>query len=608
MNDWLLACMDLDRHCLKRSSQFIASLLMHVPDTATNCPDIIPKMNRQELSVYMLAKMHFDMHQYTQAKALLEQFQPRFGPMRFLQYYAEYMALEQTHYRRQDQPLFSPVRDSSRFSDLLERFHRLYSSASLSDDGYMLYLYGVVLLKVGLNERALEVLIASIRLKPLNWSAWLDLAHCLTPDTYLTIIHPLPECITKHLFLVHMSAEFDRDHQTALAILDRLSDQGGLGRAQFLMAHRAILAYHQRQFHEALALFEQLIEKYPHSVEYMDIYSNILYVMEDAPNLSALAHRCTQLDPYTPQTCLVIGNYYGLKGQHERAIQSFQRALKLDHSYTSAWTLMGHEYIELRNTHAALESYRRALDYSASDYRAWFGLGQTYEMLQMPQFAGWYFRKAVELRQGDGRLWFALGSVLEKQGDLEGAKAVYRRVLAAKLHLDATESPSKLVESGVMVHQQQEWTVQDLSVLAKLGQLEESMGRSDRAAVWYDFFLRLVTTMQRDRNASLSSSTSTTSSAAVSLHDGMHGMESQDTERHGTTTTTTTSSPSHGESGASGSGIADMLNVVMQVDEGDILRAAQFMRAYTRHSMKRQGPRVGETTVDYDELIAQFGQ
>ena len=39
----------------------------------------------------------------------------------------------------------------------------------------------------------------------------------------------------------------------------------------------------------------------------------------------------------------------------------FQRALKLNPQYTSAWTLMGHEFMERKNTSAAIEAYRKAI-------------------------------------------------------------------------------------------------------------------------------------------------------------------------------------------------------------------------------------------------------
>ena len=51
----------------------------------------------------------------------------------------------------------------------------------------------------------------------------------------------------------------------------------------------------------------------------MDAYSNILYVKEEFAALSHLAHRCASADKYRPETCAIIGNYYSLKGQHEKA-------------------------------------------------------------------------------------------------------------------------------------------------------------------------------------------------------------------------------------------------------------------------------------------------
>jgi anaphase-promoting complex subunit 8 len=127
----------------------------------------------------------------------------------------------------------------------------------------------------------------------------------------------------------------------------------------------------------------------------MDIYSNILYVHESFAPLSELAHRMTQTDKYRyisfffllsssssftslyrwavlsnifeptynhtncvsslcvnrPETCCVVGNYYSLRNQHEKAVLYFQRALRLNPSYLSAWTLMGHEYVEVRRAY-----------------------------------------------------------------------------------------------------------------------------------------------------------------------------------------------------------------------------------------------------------------
>jgi len=55
----------------------------------------------------------------------------------------------------------------------------------------------------------------------------------------------------------------------------------------------------------------------------MDTHSNILYVKENFPALSHLAHRTAATDKYRPETCCIIGNYYSLKAQHEKVSCSF---------------------------------------------------------------------------------------------------------------------------------------------------------------------------------------------------------------------------------------------------------------------------------------------
>ena len=55
-----------------------------------------------------------------------------------------------------------------------------------------------------------------------------------------------------------------------------------------------------------------------------------------------------------------LGNYYSLRGDHDKAVLYFKQALSLNPKYLPAWTLLGHEYVELKNTSAAILSYRKA--------------------------------------------------------------------------------------------------------------------------------------------------------------------------------------------------------------------------------------------------------
>ena len=162
----------------------------------------------------------------------------------------------------------------------------------------------------------------------------------------------------------------------------------------------------------------------------MDAFSNVLYVKDQKVALSHLAHRSVGVDKFRPETCIIVGNYYSSKGRHEKAVQYFQRALKLNRDYLSAWTLLGHEYIEMKNTAAAIEAYRRAVDISDREYRAWYGLGQTYEIMNMLLHALFYFRKAAALHPHDARMWCAIGGCLLGLDRRNDAEKSYERAVS----------------------------------------------------------------------------------------------------------------------------------------------------------------------------------
>lgn len=191
------------------------------------------------------------------------------------------------------------------------------------------------------------------------------------------------------------------------------------------MAQTAMAYHNMRDVDRAIATFNQLQQVDPYRLDNMDTFSNLLYVKEMKAELAYLAHHCCEIDKYRVETCCILGNYYSLRAQHEKAVLYFQRALKISPSYLCAWTLMGHEYMELKNTSAAIQAYRQAVEVNRRDYRAWYGLGQTYEILKMPFYCLYYYRQAQVLRPNDSRMVVALGEAYDNLGRNEEAKRCY---------------------------------------------------------------------------------------------------------------------------------------------------------------------------------------
>ncbi|RYP79263.1 hypothetical protein DL770_006748 [Monosporascus sp. CRB-9-2] len=287
----------------------------------------------------------------------------------------------------------------------------------------------------------------------------------------------LPQNIVSFMFHIHTSLELYQHDANLANSLDQLLNI--FPNSSFLLTCDALLSYHAKDLVAAEQRFSHLLSLHPHRLDSLDHYSNILYVMNLRPKLAFLAHLCSSVDKFRPESCVVIGNYYSLLSLHEKAVQYFRRALTLDRSCLSAWTLMGHEYVELKNTHAAIESYRRAVDVNRRDYRAWYGLGQTYEVLEMHAYALWYYKKAAGLRPWDGKMWMAVGSCLQRMNrNQDGIKAL-KRALLAESYYDAGSSFGS--GSGSM-----RGANMDPEILLQIATMYDSLGEEEDAKTYME--------------------------------------------------------------------------------------------------------------------------
>ncbi|KAI9149302.1 Anaphase-promoting complex subunit [Paramyrothecium foliicola] len=351
----------------------------------------------------------------------------------------------------------------------------------MGSQGWLEYLYGMVLAKEKNDEKALDYFIRSVHKYTMNWGCWLEMTSLISRVEDLNrISRHCPQNILSYMFHLHTSLELYQQSPSLANSLEQLLSI--FPTSSFLLTCNALLAYHAKDLGAAEQHFSRLLSLHPHRLDSLDHYSNILYVLNLRPKLAFLAHLCSSVDVFRPESCVVIGNYYSLLSMHEKAVQYFRRALTLDRSCLSAWTLMGHEYVELKNTHAAIESYRRAVDVNRRDYRAWYGLGQAYEMLQMHTYSLWYYKKAAGLRPWDGKMWMAVGSCLQKMGrERDGIKAL-KRALLAEAYYDVGSS----FGSGDLLGARNAIGHMDPEILLQIAAMYEQLGEEEEAKAYME--------------------------------------------------------------------------------------------------------------------------
>lgn len=264
--------------------------------------------------------------------------------------------------------------------------------------------------------------------------------------------------------------------------------------------------------------------------------------MGERPQLAFVAQVATATDKFRPETCCVVGNYYSLKSEHEKAVMYFRRALTLDRNFLSAWTLMGHEYIEMKNTHAAIESYRRAVDVNRKDYRAWYGLGQAYEVLDMSFYALFYYQRAAALRPYDPKMWQAVGSCYAKMGRIEQSiKALKRALVAGSYYAEDSSSQVGGMGGGGGPARK----ILDPETLHQIATLYERLGDEEEAAAYMELTLQQESgqVVQEEEEVSSDDDQSGTDVPSSSRRTRKSSREAEEEEEtwHGTGVTATTS-------------------------------------------------------------------
>lgn len=136
-----------------------------------------------ELPVFLLSKSYFDVHEYDRSSAVVANC--RSSKSRFLHLYAQYIAGEKRRDEESEMilgPLDTAATQNREIQSILSTLEAVFTEKGSDigeDDAWLLYLYGIVLLKQKNDEEARASLIKSVNLYPYNWSAWLELGSTL---------------------------------------------------------------------------------------------------------------------------------------------------------------------------------------------------------------------------------------------------------------------------------------------------------------------------------------------------------------------------------------------------------------------------------------------
>ncbi len=146
----------------------------------------------------------------------------------------------------------------------------------------------------------------------------------------------------------------------------------------------------------------------------------------------------------------LLGVIYTQKGLYDKAEQEFRRALD-DIAYPTrevVYLNMAKLYLKMGKTQKAIAALDQAIIVNKNYSPAYALKGYIYALNGDYARAKELYKAAIDRDRENGRYWFALGEILEKLGDLQGAKVAYGKVLVLpvdpELRVKAEERLKKL--------------------------------------------------------------------------------------------------------------------------------------------------------------------
>ncbi len=103
----------------------------------------------------------------------------------------------------------------------------------------------------------------------------------------------------------------------------------------------------------------------------MEYFATLLWHLGDAPALSFLAQSLIAVNRESPEAWIATGNCLSLQREYDEALRCFRRAATLDPSRAYAYTLSGHEAVEMDEYDRAISFYQMAIRSDVRHYNAW---------------------------------------------------------------------------------------------------------------------------------------------------------------------------------------------------------------------------------------------
>jgi len=195
----------------------------------------------------------------------------------------------------------------------------------------------------------------------------------------------------------------------------------------------------------------------------------------------------------------MLGAIHAGQNQFEKAIENYEKAIKINSNYAQAYNNLGITLQKLKKTTLAINNYRKAIDLKNDFPEALNNLGNATWELNKSKDCLVYFEKAIKINSNYTDAFNSLGSIYYDLGDNQAAISNYQK--AIKINPNYTEAHYNL---GMLFHNLARFdeslssyneaiklNPNDEKIYNNLGNLLNDLGKHEEAMVAYKKAIQL---------------------------------------------------------------------------------------------------------------------
>ena len=158
---------------------------------------------------------------------------------------------------------------------------------------------------------------------------------------------------------------------------------------------------------------------------------------KDWPTFLEHTLRWTKAQPDSDSAWFGLGSAYNKAGHTAKAIEAYQKALRINPEFDIAWAMLGNAYGRDSQTAKAIEAYQQALRINPEFADAWYNLGNAYGRDSQTAKAIEAYQNALRINPEHASAWYNLGNDYGKVG--QPAKAIEAYQNALRINPDAAD-------------------------------------------------------------------------------------------------------------------------------------------------------------------------